>query len=102
MNEQSTAYFLYRPRRISDLSVPHPLEKERRFHVVGEVSLPFIDFENFSEDLLADRAFLDRYNGPLSVDGVYQCLLVSCPTVRERILAVPKDGFVYQAAVLLP
>ena len=104
MDERKSAYFLYRPRRISDLRVPHPLSAERYYDVVGEVSLPFIDFENFSEDMLADRAFLEQYKGSPSINGVFQCLRVTCKSkrVQEQILVVPKGDFVFHAAVTIP
>ena len=102
MEDLRAAYFLHRPRRISDLLVPHLLEQEHPYTIVGEVKLSLIDYENFTEDLLADRAFLERYDGPLSVDGVYQCLLVREWSRTEGILVVPKDGFVFHAAAYLP
>ena len=74
MKEHQTAFFLHRPRRISGLLVPNLLEQEHPYTIVTEVRLSHIDYENFTEDLLADRAFLERYDGPLSADGVYQCL----------------------------
>ena len=49
------AYFVERPRRIEDLTVPHLVEKERPFRIVTEVQLPAIDYENFITDMLADR-----------------------------------------------
>ena len=98
MEAHQTAYFLYRPRRFSELSVPHLLEEEHPYTIVDEVKLSRIDFENFAKDLLADRAFLERYSGPLSIDGVYQCLYVHCRNRSDGILVVPKDGFVFHAA----
>ena len=99
MEAHQTAYFLYRPRRISELSAPHLLEEEHPYTVVDEIKLSHIDFENFEKDLLADRAFLERYSGPLSIDGVYQCLYVHCWARSDGILVVPKDGLVFYAAV---
>ena len=66
--------------------------------MVDEVKLSRIDFENFAEDLLADRAFLERYSGPLSIEGAYQCLYVHCWARSDGVLVVPKDGFVFHAA----
>jgi len=98
MEAHQTAYFLYRPRRISELSAPHLLEEEHPYTVVDEVKLSHINFKNFAEDLLADRAFLERYSGPLSINGLYQCLYVHCWARSDGILVVPKDGFVFHAA----
>ena len=100
MEAHQTAYFLYRPRRISELSAPHLLEEEHPYTVVDEIKLSHIDFENFEKDLLADRAFLERYDGPLSVEGVYQCLLVREWNGANGLLVVPKDGFVFFAATI--
>ena len=100
MEDLQTAYFLYRPRRINDLAVPHLLDQEHRFTIVDVITLSQIDYENFTEDLLADRVFLERYDGPLSVEGVYQCLLVREWNGANGLLVVPKDGFVFFAATI--
>ncbi len=52
-----TAYFVNHPRRVSDLRQPHLPEAEQAYAIVQTVTLRPIDYENFSEDLLADRAF---------------------------------------------
>ena len=51
---EGNAYFVLYPRRISDLQKPHHLESEKHYHIVDEIRLSSIDYENFSEDLLAD------------------------------------------------
>ena len=102
MEETRTAYFLHRPRRINDLFAPHLLEDEHPYTIVSKVKLSHIDYENFTEDLLADRAFLERYDGPLSVDGVYQCLLVRDWNHTSGVLVVPKDGFAFHVAIYQP
>lgn len=55
------AYFVERPRRIEDLMVPHPIEKERPYRIVTEIHLPAIDYENFITDMLADRQFIEDH-----------------------------------------
>ena len=55
------AYFAERPRRIEDLMVPHPIEKEHPFRIVTEIQLPAIDYENFITDMLADRQFIEDH-----------------------------------------
>ena len=42
------AYFVERPRRIEDLTVPHLVEKERPYRIVTEIQLPAIDYETVS------------------------------------------------------
>ena len=41
------AYFVERPRRVEELTLPHLIEKERPYRIVTEVQLPAIDYENF-------------------------------------------------------
>ena len=38
MNTADYAYFVERPRRMDDLLVPHPAEKERRYPIVAACS----------------------------------------------------------------
>ena len=99
MNYDGTAYFVFRPRRLCELRHPHSLEKEHPYQIIKELTLPPIDFEIFSEDLLADRSFLDSFQGPQSKNGVYRCILVRSPNFDDEILVVPKDGFVRLAAL---
>ena len=54
-----TAYFYFRPRTVRDLRCPHLLERETAYEIVKTITLSGIDFENFSEDLLADRQFIE-------------------------------------------
>lgn len=75
-----TAFFVYRPRRLADLRRPHSLEEEKPYHVSGIVILSDIDYENFTEDLLADRAFLERAR---KADG---CLLVKTRRQKDGLL----------------
>ncbi len=79
-----TAFFVYRPRRLADLRRPHSLEEEKPYHVSGIVILSAIDYENFTEDLLADRAFLERAR---KADG---CLLVKQEGKRMACWSIGK------------
>lgn len=56
---EQRAYFVYHPRRIYDLCVPHLPEQELAFEITAVKALSKLDYENFSEDLPADRSFLD-------------------------------------------
>ena len=99
MSTNQTAFFVFRPRRASELRELHPAEKERPYEVVAEVTLEPIDFENFSEDMLVDRVFLE--------DNAHLCATghpMGCVLVREEnrpggILVVPKGAFVQWAAI---
>ncbi len=98
MNKQC-AFFVRYPRRMNDLMTPHPLEAEKPFQIIEEVKLSHIDYENFSEDLLADRAFLERYHSLHTRDGALQCLLIHDWNQSDGILVVPQNGFVLSAAM---
>ena len=54
---EQRAYFVYRPRRIYDLCVPHLPEQELAFEITAVKALSKLDYENLSEDLLADPSF---------------------------------------------
>ena len=96
---QRTAWFVYRPRRISDLRVPHFPEQEQPFEIVAEVCLSALDYENFTEDLLADRAFLD--GRPTSSALPRNCILVFRRAASGGVLVEPDGaGFVKYAAYL--
>ena len=51
----------------------------------AEAIVSYIDYNYFSEDLLADRVFLDRYQGQHIKDGELQCLLVRYLNQMDRI-----------------
>ena len=96
------AHFIWRPRRINDLNGLHTVESERPYKLIGEIQLSHIDYENFSEDLLADRAFLDQYGSPYKKNEPMRCVLVRCWNKMDGILVVPEDGFVLYAAYYSP
>ena len=94
------AYFARRPGRLEDLRVPHPLEAEKPYRVVGEMVLGDMDFQNFLTDLYADRDFLEEY-APLCGRGEeWACLLVRCAGDRNGILVVPERRYVEWAALV--
>lgn len=94
---EQRAYFVYRPRRIYDLCVPHLPEQELAFEITAVKALSKLDYENFSEDLLADRSFLDSILPPHST--IKQCILITRRNAADGILVEP-DGrsFVLRAA----
>lgn len=100
MIQPHTAYFVCLPRRLSDLNTPHPLKAERPYKIVAETILPKIDFENFSEDLLADRTFLLPHASTCGTGKVFRCLLVRPRKSDDGILVVPQGDHVYYAAAL--
>ena len=86
------AYFVERPRRIEDLRVPHPIEKERPNRIVTEVQLPAIDYENFIADMLAGRQFIEDHGRRFKKGEVWDCLLVRRRGQPNGILVMPEDG----------
>ena len=48
---EQRAYFVYHPRRIYDLCVPHLPEQELAFEITAVKALSKLDYENFSEDV---------------------------------------------------
>ena len=86
------AYFVERPRRIEDLMVPHPIEKERPFRIVAEIQLPAIDYENFITDMLADRQFIEDYGRRCKKGEIWDCLLVRRRGQPDGVLVMPEDG----------
>ena len=89
MEKQGKAYFVYRPRTIEDLKKPHLIEKEQPYVVTAEVVLEPIDYNNFITDMLADRQFIEDYDGARSEGQPLQCLLVRCMDARDGILVSP-------------
>ncbi|MDY3015393.1 MAG: hypothetical protein SOR61_09540 [Evtepia sp.] len=88
------AYFVHRPRRLSDLFQPHPMEGERAYRVTRIVILSPLAYDNFSEDLLIDREFLGRGSEELGQG----CILVTTRYQRDGILVYPIGARVKWAA----
>ena len=86
------AYFVERPRRLEELTVPHLVEKERPYRIVTEVQLPAIDYENFTTDMLADRQFIEDYGRRCKQDKVWSCLLVRRRGKPDGVLVMPEAG----------
>jgi len=94
------AYFISTPRTYRDLLKPHLPETEREYEIVKVIELNNITYENFCEDMLVDRQFLED-NANLCEDGdVLRCLLVKQRGRHEGILVVPQLGAVKQAAYI--
>ena len=86
------AYFVERPRRIEDLMVPHPIEKEHLFRIVTEIQLPAIDYENFITDMLADRQFIEDHGRRCKKGEVCDCLLVRRRGQPDGVLVMPEGN----------
>ena len=92
MNYYGYAYFVERPRRIEDLMVPHPIEKEHPFRIVTEIQLSAIDYENFITDMLADRQFIEDHGRRCKKGEVWDCLLVRRRGQPNGVLVMPDSG----------
>ena len=92
MQKTEFAYFVESPRRIEDLIVPHPIERERLFTIVKSVRLAKIDYENFITDMLADRQFIEDNAALCSQGETWRCVLVQQRGCTDGILVIPADG----------
>ena len=95
-----TAYFVVRPRTITDLYKPHLVGIEQPYQIVYTVVLSKMDYENFSTDLLADRSFLDELETVCYTGTILRCILVQQRGKQNGILVIPKNGFVELAAYM--
>jgi hypothetical protein len=94
------AYFISKPRTYRDLLKPHLPEAEREYEIVKVIELSGIDYENFCEDMLVDREFIED-NAELCENGdALRCLLVKQRGKHEGILVVSELSSVKQAAYL--
>ena len=67
------------------------------FMITAVKALSKLDYENFLEDLLADRSFLDGILPPHST--IKQCILITRRNAADGILVEPDGrGFVLRAA----
>ena len=99
MTERKTAYFVRDARRLEDLKVIHLAGAESPFEIVKTVPLSTIDYENFTTDLLADRAFLEGI--PEGSGDVLACVLVQRRGQEDGVLVVPTaDNHVKLAAYI--
>lgn len=93
------AFFVNRPRRLDDLKRLHLVSEEEPFEILKDIALRTIDYINFSEDLLADRAFLDNWKDKPTVGGRKQCIFARRWNKSDGILVVPtEDSHVLCAA----
>ena len=99
MKPRGYAYFVERPRRIDDLLLPHLVEAERPYRIVGKVQLSAIDCKNFITDMLADRQFIENHGRRCKKGEVWDCLLVRRRGQPDGVLVMPEaECFVGWAA----
>lgn len=96
------AYFVHRPRTYRDLIKPHLPEVERQYEIVKVINPSGIAYENFSEDMLADRQFIEDNTALCGEGDVLRCLFVRQRGKREGILVIPERGaYVKRAAYIV-
>lgn len=84
-----TAYFVRYPRTVDDLRIPHLLNQEHPYEIVRELTLENIDYENFINDMGADRGFLEPAAKLCSWGGKARCLLIRSSASQGSVLVVP-------------
>ena len=84
------AFFVHLPRTIRDLRRPHLAQASRAFEVVQTITLDALDYENFTEDLLVDRQFIEAYEHLCFEDDCFHCLWIKHPWKNEGILVMPE------------
>ena len=75
MENMKTALFILRPGKIVDLKRLHLLSEEEPYVIIETRRLSKIDYENFIEDMLVYRDYLEIGDIP-QIPGVHQCILV--------------------------
>jgi hypothetical protein len=98
-----TAVFVKRPSRIANLLPPHLFGKEVPYEVAAIVELPKLHYENFINDLMIDRPFLDEYKKECYIlPNVWHCILVRQNGYTDGILVMTEGGDYPTWAAYLP
>lgn len=106
MKPTRQAFFINKPRAITDLMSPHFLDDEEEFLISQRIELRPIDYENFITDFLVERDYIesaanqdDEQNEEQNY--VSKCLLISKTGNTDGILVIPqKNGYIERAAYL--
>ena len=94
------AFFVFRPRTVSDLSIRTADGKWREYRIVKTVRLSRIEYENFTTDLLADRQFIEDSAPLCTAPG--DCLLITGKQQQQELLIIPWQGCFVRHAALRP
>ena len=94
------AFFVFRPRTVSDLSIGTGDGKWREYRIVKTVRLSRMDYENFTTDLLADRQFIEDSAPLCTAPGDY--LLITGKQRQQELLVIPWQGCFVRYAALRP
>lgn len=102
MTTNNRAFFVRRPRVLSDLFTPHLIEYRSPYSVKKRINLRSIDYENLITDMLVEREYIEE-SAELCANSseIIDCLLISQIDCTDGILIVPgKNGHVRSAAFL--
>jgi hypothetical protein len=94
------AFFVFRPRTVSDLSIGTTGGKWRECRIVKTVRLSRMDYENFTTDLLVDRQFIEDSAPLCTAPG--DCLLITGKQQQQELLVIPWQGCFVRHAALRP
>ncbi len=103
MNDLHTAFFVFNPSRLDDLTHLHPIDVRKPYVIVKTIELPRIDYENFITDLCVSREFIEE-NAELcriDGDGVWHCMLIRQTDRRDGVLVMPDGRGLPQAGGVL-
>lgn len=108
METTRQAFFINKPRAITDLMSPHFLDDEEEFFISQRIELRPIDYENFITDFLVERDYIesaayldDEQNDKRFEEQNYvpKCLLISKTGNSDGVLVIPnKNGYIKRAA----
>ena len=94
------AFFVFRPRTVSDLGIGNADGNWREYRIVKTVCLSRIDYENFATDLLTDRQFIEDNAKLCAVPS--DCLLITGKQQQKELLVIPWHGCFVRYAALRP
>ena len=110
METTRQAFFINKPRAITDLMSPHFLDDEEEFFISQRIELRPIDYENFITDFLVERDYIEsaanlddeqKEEQYEEQNYVSKCLLISKAGNTDGVLVIPqKNGFIERAAYL--
>ena len=104
MLQYPMAFFVFCPRRLTDLFRPHLIEQRKPYSVEKIIKIAKIDYENFTADFCAERWFIED-NAVLckiAEDGVWHSILIQQYGKTDGILVMAKGQSYPQWASYMP
>ncbi len=100
MRIEGIAKFRFKPRRIDELQENDGIWESRAYEVVKVITLSGMDFENFTQDMVADRLFIEENAELCKAASGRGCLLVKGRRRKESVLVLPDGGCHVLAAAM--